>query len=999
MDQNRNNFNKIIYLCRVLFCLLFVFYGQIASALTPAGTIIRNHAIVQFQRDDESGRVYEAPSNEVLIEVLPVYGLEITPDGNAPPDIPGPGQTQRTVSAMPNTQVTFNYSLVFTGNISDNAIISPVFEHEASNFLPKLPDGDTGFMVYNDLDRNGIVDGNDILVASWRDANANGQLDASEIQASDLGRRYDVGDVISLLVTFRVPAGLAPGAVTYFGIEGASMGNPNMTDPVDDQAIKNISELTIINDAIMTVTKGVDHTTTVPGADLYFNVIGTSVGSSAAKQITITVDENSNSHSGIIVYDVIPKVEGSNAALPVSSANIISQPIGIFGTLIYSAQGNTNLPITDLSWAWHTTYQSGDTVIAYISSNGSGSDFDLAPSQSIEFAFTCAIPTSVNEQLLTNKAYATYDTENLGVQTVKAINDVNVQVRGMCGVLIRDTDFEAVKPPLTPDTHNDHTDDLQTVALAQAGSYVYFTNRVINTGSFVNSFNISIDHTLSNNPNNWTYSFFKSDGVTPLRDTGTDGIIDTGPMSPAGDDWDNPLDYRDIVIRVEIPENAEPNGNDPELKLVIQAASVVNDQVTDNTTNIIQSCQKAEMDLNNHNPVGTGTASPDPWEQTGTAGEYVLFPLIVKNLAPEGGDVDTYTLTTPILPPGWKVEYFRDLNKDGILSADELLPVLRSAAIEPQAEDFLIARVHIPAGALTDADKDGVQDVYSLTFRASSTNLPGLYADQEDTVILTWQDDFEITANRQGTIEANGVTIYPHIVKNFSERALRIFLTINPGTEGWNYSLLTEDGSAELPKAIDPLDSEEKYYIDLGEFDSANNSAALQIRLYAPGAVPQGTMDITTILATANIPGSTPLEALETKPLHFVTDITRVVAGDLLLTKKASLADGAVVQPGQNITYTTTFFNKGTATLADLAIQDQIPNATAYVLRSAEVATPLPEGITAVNYEISRDGGVTWTQDTLGSGADKTVTNVRAVFQGALKGGEEGSMSFDVQVK
>lgn len=983
-----------------LLCLGLLFQSAHA-AQTPAGTIIRNHAIIQFQRDDSSGRIFEAPSNEVLIEVLPVYGLEILPDGDPPPGLPG--QTQRAVSTTPNVLVTFNYSLVFTGNIADNAQITPAFAHAASTFLPKLADGDTGLLVFKDCDANGVADGEDIQVASWRDSNSNGQIDVGELQISDLGCLYPPGEIINLLVVFRVPSGVAPGGVAYVGIEGASIGDPSAKDPAGPMSTMNISELVVVDDAVMTVTKTVNVTEAAPGDTLTFTVIGSSVGSAPALRRTLTVDGVADSHGGIVIYDVIPVPAESALPLALSNASIVSQPGAINGTLIYSSQANTSLDVTDPSWNWHTAYAANDTVIGYVSSNGIGGNHDLTVGESIRFTFDAALPGAILDQTLTNKAYASYSTNSLGVQTIKAINDVNVLVRGETGVLIRDTDFEATVPPLTPsDDGAGVSNDLQTVPLAQAGTFVYFTNRVINSGSRTDSFNITVKTVggapVTSNPNGWTFSFFKSDGVTPLRDTGTDGIIDTGPIAPGGTDLDNPLYFIDIVIRVEIPENAEPTVSAPEALFVIQATSVLNPTKQDTTINQIVDVAAPAMSLNNHFPVGSQTPEPTPYQQTGNPGRTVDFPLIVQNVAPGNSEVDTYTLSTPILPTGWSVTYFRDLNQDGVLDAAELQPVLRTAPVPPGGRDYLVARVTVPVDTVADADNNTIQDVHPLTFRAASTNNTSIFDEQNNTVVINWQDRFELRPNRQGTIEAGSVTIYPHTLTNFGERGLRFFLTITPGTIDWVYFLLADDAGAHLPQAVDPSDGLEKYYIDLDEAGGANDASTFLIRLYAPAGVPQGTTDLTTIIAAANDPEA-PLVPFPTIPLHVVTDVTRVVAGDLVLTKDSDPAAGIAVQPGQQIAYATTFFNKSATSLAELVIHDQIPPYTSYVLQSAFAVMPLADGLTGVVFEVSRDGGVTWGADSTGALPDPTVTNVRAVFQGALAGGAEGKVAFRVQVK
>ncbi len=979
--------------------------GTIAKErITPAGTIIRNHAIVQFQRMDDEvpGRIYDAPSNEVLIEILPVYDIEILPDGDAPGHGSGapPGQLIRTMAttAPPNTRVVISYSLVFTGNASDNVSVTPDFVRGPSTFLPKLPDGDTGMLVFSDIAGNGVLDGDDVQIASWRDANSNGQVDVGEVQLTPLGRQFPPGTIFPLLLVFRVPANTPAGANCYVGVKGRSMADPTAMDPPSATSIQNIVQVQVVEDAVMSISKDANATQVVPDSVITYTVTAKSVGKVAAKPITVHIE--GVDYKGIGIADIIPTLSNGDP-LPISNM-IPVLPSGVTGTFHYSAQRDVQKPENDPSWNWHNTYNPGvDTVIAFITSDGTN-HHGLEVGQSVGFKFDATVPVGAqytDHYPLINIAHCRYNTNGLVVQTVKS-NELPVQVYGAIGVLIRDTDFEASRPPLTPaDDGSGNTNDTQTVQVAQAGTFVYFTNRILNTGSGFDNFNISL-HPDTYNPNNWTVTFFKSDGVTPMRSNGIGGSLDTALIAPAGADLEHPKAYTDIVLRVEIPEDAVPSGNPVEARFVVHACKDCNTNTHDNTTNQIIAVQATSMRLDNHYPVGSQAQDPTVRRQAGDPGKYVDFPLIVQNLAPANGEVDVYTLTTPLLPTGWSVNYYRDLNQDGVLQANELLPVLRSGAVAPQEKDYLIARVGICPYAIADADNDDVQDVHTLRFRATSSNRPDLYKEQDDEAVVNWQNRFELHPNRQGTIEAGGVTVYEHTVTNFGERPNRFYLTLTPGTvaAGWTYFLLKEDGSEELPKAADPSDGVSKHYIDLGEAGEPNDKGTFRLRLYAPANTPQGTLDLSSILVTANDPLATTTRFPGT-PLHVAADITFVIAGDLVLMKSANPAPGTTVLPGQQITYTTTFFNKSTDGLGHLTIQDQISPHTAYVLQSAS-ATPLADGLTGVAFEVSRDSGMSWTADNAGAGSsDPTVTNVRAVFTGALGGGAEGKFVFSVEVR
>ena len=965
----------------------------IGTQLPPAGTIIRNHAIIQFQRvgDEVPGRVYDAPSNEVLIEVLPVYNIEILPDGDAPGHGSGalPGQLIRTVATtgVPNTLVVVSYSLVFTGNASDNVFVTPDFVPGPSTFLPQLTGGDTGMAVFSDIAGNGVLDSDDVQIASWRDANSNGQIDAGEVQLTPLGRQFPPGTVFPLLLAFRVPANTPAGATCYVGIKGRSVADSSVTDPPSDTSIQNIVQVQVVEDAVVHVSKDADVTQVALGGSVTYTVTAKSIGKAPAGGFPVYI--GGTTYKGIGIADVLPTLS-TGEPVPIDPDSIIAfPPDGVTGTFHFSNQTDFTLPENDPSWNWHSTYQTGDTVIAYITSDGNN-HYDLDDGKEVSFQFKATVPSGsqyTDHIPLINVAHCRYDTNGLGnIQTVSS-NEIPVNVTGVVGVLIRDTDFEEQRPPLTPG--DDNVANRQTVQVAQAGTFVYFTNRILNTGSGFNNFNVSL-HSSTVNPNNWSVTFFKSDGVTPMRGSGTGGSLDTALIAPAGEDEDNPLAYTDIVMRVEIPEDAEPSGNPVEAKFVVHVECGCDDEFYDTTENWIVAVQAADMSLLNHIPPDSEDSTA--LTKTGDPGKHVDFPLVVQNQAPkepDPGEVDVYTLsaTLPDGTTGWSVTYYRDLNGNGVLDPDELLPVLRSGNVAPQAKDYLIARVWISPDAIADVDENGVQDEYKLIFRATSSNQPDLFKEQKDIVLVNWQDRFELQPNRQGTIEPNGVTTYEHTVTNYGERANKFYLTLTTGNANWTYFLLKKDSGEELPK--DEVTG--KHYIEL----NAGASDSFRLHIYAPGGTPQGTMDLSSILVTAKIPGTETL--FDTVPLHIATDVTFVVAGDLALIKSADPAPGTPVQPSDQITYTTTFFNKSADALAQLTIQDQISPHTTYVLESANVA-PLPDGVTGVSFEVSRDGGISWSADT-GTGNDPSVTNVRAVFTGALAGGAEGKFIFHVIVR
>lgn len=970
--------------------------GEIAAATsrTPAGTVIRNQAAVTFERNDATGNIYQSTSNEVLIEVNAVYGISIVPDGTAA----APGQTQNVISSGTfggRVQASFAYLLQFTGNAPDTATLSPAFDLAEAGFRPELIDGDTGFLIYSDLDADGVADTDDVLVASWRDANTNGVVDAGEVQTNSLGFTYQPDETVALLLTFYVSEGLVSGVKTNVGVNGASVNDVTKTD------VGNVSEATVVSDAVMVVTKDADVSNVGPAGSVVFTINATNVGTSSALRRTYTVD--ASTYAGVLVFDVLPLVQNSDVAPTVSAASIVSEPAGVSGTIVYA---NPVPAVTDASytswdptdganWVWSTTYNAGDTVIGYISSNGTV-DADIVATEGVVLQFTATVPADAIEQSLENYAYAHYTTGTIGNQTIRARNAVLFNISRDHGVVIRDTDFEANALHSTTIV-DDTLPDEQELLGTEAGTTVWFTNRVFNTSGGTDTFDILVEAELDGGgvlPSGYELRLFRSDGITPLVDTGINGVADTGPLEPAGDDLNAPLAFTDIMVQVELPDDAATLATD--IEITVTARSVGNSTITDDTLNYIRAVTASSMNLANHTAPVAGPADEVAYQQTAAAGEVVDFPLIVENEAASSGSPDTYALTTPVLPSGWTVVFYRDINKDGVVDAAELQPVLRTDETPAGGNSYVIARVFVPEDALGDPDPGTAgHQAYDLTFRATSTNNPAISDDQEDTVLVDYRDLFELRPDRQGSAEPGSVVQYVHTLRNQGERDNRFYIDVTGGHDDWVYRLLLEDATGPLPEAVDPFDSVTRPYIDLTAKGGATPQAEFILNIFVPISTPVNQVDSTFLLAAANDPDS-PTTRLAALPQHDVVDITRVLRGDLVLTKTVNVPESVSVAPGDTLIYTTEFFNRGSGVLTEVNIVDAIPENTAYVLSSGSTTTPGYSGGTV--FEVSRNGGISWVTDS-GSGSDATVSNVRVRLLSAYLPGLTGEYEFSITIK
>ena len=147
------------------------------------------------------------------------------------------------------------------------------------------------------------------------------------------------------------------------------------------------------------------------------------------------------------------------------------------------------------------------------------------------------------------------------------------------------------------------------------------------------------------------------------------------------------------------------------------------------------------------------------------------------------------------------------------------------------------------------------------------------------------------------------------------------------------------------------------------------------MQISIPGGVPLGTVETGTVRVTGNGTGAT----------DAVTDVTTIVAGNLVLVKSVNPAGAQL--PGTELTYRTDYSNVGTADLTAIVVYDAIPAWTQYRVGSASQGT-LAAGITAIAIEFSNDGGATWTYAPVSGGGgapanfDANVTNVRWTLTG-----------------
>ncbi|MBN1164650.1 MAG: hypothetical protein JXB45_08730, partial [Candidatus Krumholzibacteriota bacterium] len=662
-----------------------------AQAQTPAGTTIRNQASATFE--DLVGNTYSTTSNEVTTIVLPVYGVSVLPDdsGETPPLVPA-----LTQNAIPGQIVYFSYSLTNTGNDNDSFSLVPLLDGANTTMGLALAD----ITIYHDINGNGTLDGGEPAVSAGGVPGVFGPFAA--------------GATVSLLVSYQIPVGALAGEVAYVGVDATSIGDGAQVDT------RNYHLSTVVSDAVLTAAMTGLPANIDPGNNATYTISGSNVGNDDAHGVTVA----SVGFTGVLIYDVLPVNPSSGNPLALAGAPV-GAPVG--GTEVYLPTGSPTAGSPE-TWAWALAPAAGDIAVGYII-NG-----DLIIGQNYNLTYDLVVPVGMPAGIINNDGAVAYVDNNPGTPdpTIVTTNNTAINVNVLADLLVGPNGAPgAGTPPL-------FNDDLQAVALAYANTSVDFINTVRNDGNAPDEINIQLD-AASTFPPGYTIQFFRMDAVTPLSDSGGDGIVDVGTVNPGA--------TADFIVRVMIPGSAVAGGP---YNAVVNAVSANNPAVFNQTNDEITVVSPAAVDIGNYDGVpGTNNV---PVNQNADPGDVVDFPLDVINT---GGSGDNYNLTANA-PAGWTVTFYMDSNGNGVLDVPELTPIANTGSVTAGSEVNIIARVNVPAAV--------VPGVNNIDLRATSTNNPAIFDQITNTVTINSAPSVTIVPDRMGTATAGGTVRYQHTV-------------------------------------------------------------------------------------------------------------------------------------------------------------------------------------------------------------------------------------------
>ena len=616
---------------------------------------------------------------------------------------------------------------------------------------------------------------------------------------------------------------------------------------------------------------------------------------------------------------------GDTIQYVISGSNVGNKPasnIEITDTL------NSNLTFVSLD-AWSpndaTITHSGGVVTYTLNS--------LDVGESYSFTFTVQVGATTPNGFINNVAEMVYNPQT-GDPITRTSNISTVEIGG--------PGYETALVWVGPDGEPEAVDpdDIQ-YATGTVGALVSFTNTIKNSGNSTDSINIMID---SVEPVSLTGAFavsFYADDLTPLPDSDDDGMQDTGPLAPG--------EEHDIVIKVFLPFDTPVTT--VAATAVIKVISSLDPSASDTTTDVIEPISFPAVVIGN----ASGTATDTNVDKTATTvnvdpGDFYDFPIDIVN---NGGAPDSYSLSSPVLPDGYTVRYYIDVNGDGILQPDELIPVNNTGPIPANSGRRIIARVFVPA----DEAYTGTSEEFVI--QATSVNNPATSAEQSNRILVNEILSINLAPSRNGSAAPGTVISYDHTLTNNGNSEVNVKLQVNSAL-GWTYTF-------EYLGSV--IDINTVFTLQPGE------SITGTLKLTIPSDTPLGVTDVTYMTATVQE---------DTSITSSVVDVTFVTSANITLEKEVDKTDA---KPGEVLTYSITYNNVGTEPVTDFIVYDVIPFFTH--LFSGAVFSDLPTGY-------SNDFGATFTTGWPPADFD-AVTNLEWII-GEIYPGDSETITFQVKI-
>ena len=715
-----------------------------------------------------------------------------------------------------------------------------------------------------------------------------------------------------------IVVGTLPGTATAAQTNTITVTGTSVFDPTKVQS--NTDVTTATTNAVVTLTKSASVSSGTAGTAITYTLTYTNTGNSTATAVAIT--------------DILPAgltYTAGSARWSVTGATALSDSGGSSGTAPNTLTSGYTL----------------GTKTLLVTLN------QVTAGQSGTISFGATVTAGTAPGTLNNTATTSY---NNGATTVTgSSNTVPFTVLQTAAVTLTGT---TVPGPAAP------------------GSTVSFTNTVTNTGNGSDSFNITLS--AGNFPAGTTFQLFKSDGVTPLVDTNSDGTVDTGPLAPAA--------TYNVILKATLPPNAT-NAGAP--FIIAKTATSVFDPTKSATTNDqLTAVASAAVDATNNLPTGAGVPGVGVFANgegaaqvtnTLNPGAATVFTIVANNTGPSpdsynlgASTVNTFASVT--LPAGWTVSFRADGGAGNCSTTGAT--ITNTGSVAAGGNVVVCAVVNVPAGFAA-----GTTQLYFRTLSPTSNASDTLH----DAVTVNAVRSVTLTPNGAGQTYPGGSYVYSHTLTNTGNvtegngTVSTLALSAVDSQAGWTSALYYDANTNGVLDATDPQITGNLHAAGVLPAGLAPGVAITVFnKVIAPSGATPGAVDSTTItVTTSNGSYVTTVPAVAT-----AVDSTTVIAGNLTLAKAQSLdtactgATGGTVyaaatlsaRPNQCVLYQITVTNVGSANATTVVVSDATPS---YTTLSSAAATTVG---TVTGPTAGTTGTVTATIGTLTPGQSAVVT-------------------------
>ena len=857
-----------------------LFATAMVSAAPVQGTSIGNQASASYLDPDGSTR--SATSTSVQTTVTQVGSLTLTANGAR--------------NAAAGNTVYVPHTLTNTGNGDDSFTISVTESNAATT-----PDF-TRIEVF--LDNGTGLPSSSTPLCTITTASGTCTTPAQIVPGSN--------GILKFVVAYSVPPTAVVGTwpSNSATVTAARVGT---TIPYTTGSVVNTDTITLTDQAAFAVTKSISQPAVAAGS-VAWPAPATSGPRGTTTMYTFAYTNNGGAPGTLVLSDTLP----AGMTYVANSAVWSSAP----GTSLNDAAGGTE-PVAGIE------YEAVAGVIKARVAN-----VNASVSGTISFVVNVATGAAIGTTGTSN--IGNYSPVTCAAATISAstgcasasTNSAVFTVTANQGVV-----FGVSPTPVADSTAGtpNTTGDTVTMPSVAPGKAVRFTQAVQNSGNDTDAFNLSTGSIggAGQFPTGSTFSWFASDGVTPLLDTNGDGIVDTGPMAAGA--------IRIVVLQVIVPTGTTV-GAGP-FAVIAQARSFANatkvDAVNDVVTSVVTA---ATVDLTN-SAVGT-TAVGDQGPGPGTA-PIVSVPVVTGAVAQialyvQNNDSGTLSYTFSAsqsqtfpgsLPAGFSVVY-----SSTACTSPTAVTGLTGIAANGQGNVF--ACVTVPASAPA-----GTQSVYfrvtSTTAAASTGAVVNDTIFDALTISVAATKKFTISPDNSGQAALGGGVTYAHTINNTGNQSCGAFgITASPTTAAaaasWTTALyLDVDGSGTLTSGDTLITNGTIAAI------AAGGSQKILVRVFVPGGAAVGNQEVVTVAVTDSasscvLAGANALDT--TTVVTGTIRVTKAQVGQTTCSATATGFSGAALsqKPGDCIVYEVIATNEGASNVSNIAINDAIPPSTNY---------------------------------------------------------------------